>query len=315
MNDVQNWGLEMQPCARLTMAERLRTWQDRGRIIRKRLPRIKAAEVILVSYPKSGRTWLRVMMSHIYHLRYATPVTELIEFDNLRAINPKIPKILFEHVLHLPKYLSWQLVRSLPKKKLIFLVRDPRDVIVSYYFHYATRSKVRERLRLGLPRDVAGTPLADFALDPRYGLPGVIGFMNCWLKIASRAPQMLLLRYEDVQADPKTALRQLCDFLGEQASEAELEAAVAFTSFEQLQKMERQHFFGSERMHPRDDSDPNAFKVRRGKVGGYRDYLDDRQIAMMDDLVASRLCSRFGYARNPGSGEPALGPTRRRSSG
>ena len=90
---------------------------------------------------------------------------------------------------------------------------------------------------------------------------------------------------------------------------------MAFASFEQIQKMERQHFFRSERMHPRDDSDPNAFKVRRGKVGGYRDYLDDRQIAMMDDLVASRLCSRFGYARDLGSREPALGPTRRRSSG
>ena len=284
----------------LTLAELVRKWRDQRRIVRKRLPRIKAAEVILVSYPKSGRTWLRVMISHIYHLRYNTPVTELIEFDNLHAINPKIPKILFEHEMHLPKYLSWRLVRSLPDKKLIFLVRDPRDVIVSYYFHYATRSKLRERLRLGLPRDVAGTPLADFALDPRYGLPAVIGFMNRWLDVASRSPRMFLLRYEDVRAEPKTALRQLCDFLGEPASEAELEAAVAFASFERLQKMERQHFFGSERMQPRDATDPNAFKVRRGKVGGYRDYLDDRQIAMVDDLVASRLRPRFGYAQGPG---------------
>jgi len=49
------------------------------------------------------------------------------------------------------------------------------------------------------------------------------------------------------------------------------------------------------RMAPRDQDNPDSYKVRRAKVGGYRDYFDDEQIAAIDAMVADRLDPVYGY--------------------
>ena len=48
-------------------------------------------------------------------------------------------------------------------------------------------------------------------------------------------------------------------------------------------------------MVAKDKNNPNSFKVRKAKVGGYRDYFDDQQIAAMDTLVKTTLDPVFGY--------------------
>jgi hypothetical protein len=47
-------------------------------------------------------------------------------------------------------------------------------------------------------------------------------------------------------------------------------------------------------LHPGDVRDPESFKVRRGKVGGYREYLsaEDQQFA---EAALTKLDPRFGY--------------------
>ena len=48
-------------------------------------------------------------------------------------------------------------------------------------------------------------------------------------------------------------------------------------------------------MVPKDRNDPNTYKVRRAKVGGYRDYFDDGQVAQIAVLMESTLSPYFGY--------------------
>jgi alcohol sulfotransferase len=50
------------------------------------------------------------------------------------------------------------------------------------------------------------------------------------------------------------------------------------------------------RLKSGDRDNPDAFKTRRGKVGGYRDYFDDEQLAVVDKLVEEGLDPVFGYA-------------------
>ena len=64
-------------------------------------------------------------------------------------------------------------------------------------------------------------------------------------------------------------------------------------------------FFATDRLRPTDGADPNAFKVRRGKVGGYRDYFDPSQVAAIDRLVAERLAPELGYGPAGSRGTPA----------
>jgi hypothetical protein len=56
-------------------------------------------------------------------------------------------------------------------------------------------------------------------------------------------------------------------------------------------------------MVAKDKSNPNSYKVRKAKVGGYRDYFDDRQIQTLNQLVADRLDSIFGYEFTPDPGD------------
>jgi hypothetical protein len=58
-------------------------------------------------------------------------------------------------------------------------------------------------------------------------------------------------------------------------------------------------------MAPRDRSNPNSYKVRRAKVGGYRDYFDDQQVEQIEALVSARLLPFFGYTREEQAAEEA----------
>ena len=87
--------------------------------------------------------------------------------------------------------------------------------------------------------------------------------------------------------------------MGTPGTADEVREAVAFASFENMRKMEANSTFwlSGGRMRPRDRQNPQSFKTRRGKVGGYRDYFDDGEIAEIDRLVEEQLAPVFGYAR------------------
>jgi hypothetical protein len=85
---------------------------------------------------------------------------------------------------------------------------------------------------------------------------------------------------------------------------------IEFSSVENLRKLEQENYFrGGSRLKAKDSSNPDSFKVRRAKVGGYRDYFDDEQVANIDELVNTRLSEVFGYAteESPPSGTATAG--------
>jgi hypothetical protein len=84
--------------------------------------------------------------------------------------------------------------------------------------------------------------------------------------------------------------------LGEAAPDARVfQEALEFSRFENMQKLEAAGAFDSNILHPGDVRDPESFKVRRGKVGGYREYLsaDDQRFAA---AAMTELDARFGYS-------------------
>jgi len=84
--------------------------------------------------------------------------------------------------------------------------------------------------------------------------------------------------------------------------------AVEYASVENMRKLEEKQtfWFAGGRMKPGKKGDPNSYKVRRAKVGGYRDYFDDDQLATIDALVESTLSPVFGYQQEPGHGQAAV---------
>ena len=130
------------------------------------------------------------------------------------------------------------------------------------------------------------------------GLPRVISYFNGWLKNIPELGDVLIVRYEDMRKDPASAVRSVLAFTGTPGSEQEIADAVEFARFENLKKREAETSFkpkGGWRLVPGDRKNPDSFKVRRAKVGGYRDYFTDEELARIDAMVDSDLLPQIGY--------------------
>jgi Sulfotransferase domain len=271
--------------------ERLRRGKEEYR-------RLQLADYVFVSFGKSGRTWLRVMLSRYFQLAYGLPERSILRFDNYSSINPAVPKIFFTHGNYVRDYTGHcETKQDFYDKKVILLVRRPQDVAVSQYFQWKYRMPARKKGLNQYPAHGEDLSLYDFVMNPRVGLPGIVAFMNGWAGELGKLRDRLLLRYEDLHADPAGNLRRMVTFMGMQPDDGQIEEAVRFASVDNLRELERSRFFRGSgiRMRARDRSNPDSYKVRRAKVGGYRDYFDDEQLAQIDALVQSTLSPVFGY--------------------
>jgi hypothetical protein len=119
--------------------------------------------------------------------------------------------------------------------------------------------------------------------------------MNDWLAEFGDRPNLTLVRYEDLRSRQAEHFGRVLAAIGEpKLSQPHFDAALQFSEFGNMQKMEAAASFDSKILQPRDMNDPESFNVRRGKVGGYREYLsaDDQEYAA-DALM--ELDPRFGY--------------------
>ena len=130
----------------------------------------------------------------------------------------------------------------------------------------------------------------------------MIEIMNGWLKEWSGQPNFLLLRYEDLQRTPEESFRKLLSFLGDNIDPDAFAHALEFSRFGNMKKMETAGAFASKILQPTDVADPESFKVRRGKVGGFTDYLLEDDLVYANQAI-TRLDPRFGYG---GSSAPSL---------
>lgn len=260
--------------------------------------KLQLADWVLISWGKSGRTWFRVMLSHVYQTRFGLPEHELLGFDNLYRKNPSIPRVLFTHNNYMRDYLrDWDTLNHFRGKKIVLLVRDPRDVAVSQFFQWKYRMRPSKKLLNEYPAHGEDISIFDFVMDTKAGVPRIIDYFNGWAVGLRELDDILLIRYEDMRADPAQVMRQVLEFLGTPGTDDEIRQAVDFAAYENMKKMEQQNFFRSSgiRVKPGDPSNPQSFKVRRAKVGGYRDYFKEDQIQVIDAMIDDRLDPVFGY--------------------
>lgn len=262
--------------------------------------KLQRADVAVVSFGKSGRTWLRVMLSRLYQVRNAIPERYLIGFDNYHAMNKKVPKIFFTHDNYIKDYTgNTESKADFYGTRVVVLVRDPCDVAVSQYFQWKFRMKPNKKALNDYPLDGSEVTPFDFVMDPDAGLKKVIDFMNLWARESDKVGNFFLLRYEDMKSDPQTSIEDLSKFIGTPASIDEVKEAVEFGAYENMKKMEQKQTFwlSGGRMVPKDRNNPDSFKVRRAKVGGYRDYFSEQELAKIDQYVDEQLDPVFGYSR------------------
>ena len=268
------------------------TWSRRNFSSRAR--ELSGGDVIILSIPKSGRTWLRAFLCAYFCRRFGLEFT----LRPGRYDLPGFPRVVFSHDLfeHRTKGDRWDRVRGkylvprreLKRAKIIVLARDPRDCFVSLYLQLTRRDP-------NAPAKLRQKSVSEMLRDEKFGMRAIISTMNHWLNEFSQGDNFTLVRYEALRVAPAEHFRDLLAVLGEPSPDATaFQEALEFSRFENMQKLEAAGAFDSNILHPGDVRDPESFKVRRGKVGGYREYLsgEDQQFAA---AAIRELDRRFGY--------------------
>jgi Sulfotransferase domain len=255
---------------------------------------LSGGDAIILSIPKSGRTWLRAFLCAYFCKRFGLGFT----LRPARYDLPGFPRIVFSHDLfeHRTKGDRWDRIRGkylvprreLKRAKIILLARDPRDCFVSLYLQLTRRDP-------NAPIKLRQKSVSDMLRDEKFGMPAIISAMNDWLNEFSKRDNFTLVRYEALRASPAEYFRDLLAVLGERSPDTNVfQEALEFSRFENMQKLEAAGAFDSNILHPGDVRDPESFKVRRGKIGGYREYLSPEDQQFAADAM-TELDRRFGY--------------------
>jgi hypothetical protein len=260
---------------------------------------------IVVGHPKSGNTWLRTMLSRVYQLRHGLPETLVLKTDELHRLEPAIPSFCFTNGWYSYEAAIGEVLApghaecAIRRKPVVLLARHPCDVAVSWHNQFTRRVSPAKRelinASLARPIDHRKISLWEFVMHSPVGLPSLIEFLNTWDRNLSQLPLTLRVSYEQLRADPEATLERVASFFGLGFSGEEIAEAVRFGAFENMRALEQSGRVKHGGLAQVDPADPATVKVRRGKVGGYRDDFTPEQVAEMERLVAEKLSPRFGY--------------------
>lgn len=266
--------------------------------------------VWIVSYPKSGNTWVRFL---ICNLAFG-PQDSAAALNNLApdihelsaAPDPPTSPVFIK--THFPY--SAALPLAAHTAAAIYVVRDPADVMLSNY-HYSKRSGGP-----GSDPHAALQQYVDQYLEARGDPRWIKSRMGAWDEhvlswLGSKYPfPVLPIRYEDLLANTHAGARQICSFLGLERSDAEIQSAVSNASFERMRQIEEADIRARKvgifyKPYLQQSIDAGLRFMRAGKAGEAAQVLtpDQRERALN---TFGAVMHHLGYAQPPGPAQRAV---------
>ena len=243
-------------------------------------------DVYLTSYPRSGNTWTRFLLGNL--LDPDDPVS----FINVES---RVPEIYFnsDHVLRglpRPRLLKSHEPFHPNYPRIIYIVRDPRDVAVSYYHHNIKAGMIGDNYPMDefIPRFIA----AEF--DSPWG--SWADNVMSWVAMRQGRSTFLLLRYEDMKEDTARELLKVAQFLQEAGfnittSSERLDRAIELSTPERMRILEQQQ----SRLHRQlGRTRQDKPFIRSAKTGGWQTDLSQRSVGLIESEWGSIMQS-LGY--------------------
>lgn len=244
---------------RITVGARfaLQTSFLRHKLIGVRHRQLRDSDVFLASYPKSGNTWLRHLLTSLVNGE-STPwkgglerVSNLVgRHSHLPAIASGGGRLIKTHEPYRNEY-----------RRAILLVRDGRDVAVSEYFHQRAYSKY-----FYIYGDSFDVFLDRFLVGTVNGYRSWHKHVTSWLEASqSRENRILVVAFEDLKRDTHGTLRAIAEHVGISADDEQLAFAIEDCSVASMRLKEREYW--------ESQGEPNRSFVRSAKAGGWKDYF------------------------------------------
>lgn len=277
-----------------------------------------AGIIWLASFPKSGNTWFRIFLANLaagdngpadindlderggiassrHDFETATLLDSgLISHDDIDQLRPRV----YERLAAEATAQRWIKVHDAytltaagepmfgrhTARAAVYLVRDPRDVAVSLAYHNSTTVDAAIEL-INAPDGALCRARRGMASQLRQKLLGWSGHVASWLD-QTDIP-VLPLRYEDLVANPVTGFAAALRFAERPATEAEIERAIRYADFAELQRQENEKGFAER-------TSRTAPFFREGRAGSWRDNLTREQIECVEQAHAPTM-RRLGY--------------------
>lgn len=246
-------------------------------------------DVFLTSYPRSGNTWTRFLVGNLVYQN------EAVTFLNVERLVPDMykhsdrtlrtlprPRIMKSHECFDPRY-----------KRIIYVVRDPRDVAVSNY-HWEMKQR-----SMG-----DSYPIETFV--PRWMQPvywdrlGSWGdHVTSWLSTRQGKEGFLLLRYEDMLADPAREMAKVARLLGIDPTPERLTRAADLSSADRMRRLEKDQ--GDKWVQTRYTRQDKQF-VRKAGSGDWRTKLPAESVQQIEAAWGD-IMKTLGYQLSAASSE------------
>lgn len=259
-----------------------RTHQEhKSRVVHRHAER-EGRLIRVASYPKAGRTWLRYFLAlYVAELRGLDLEVDLDAMftlfpndseDALKgrpALNTlfrdRLPCVRFTHADYQPEW---------ARRRTLLLLRAIPDTLVSAYFHFSRHRREGE------------VPIGIYLLgDDGREVRRLCAFLNGWAA-QPEGEHRLRLSYEAMRERPVASFRRVLEFFGVTIDRALIERTVERASFERMRAVESARPIPG---HDYDLEDREARRVRRGEVGGYRNYLGPAVLAEIEALCEREL--------------------------
>jgi hypothetical protein len=273
----------------LTQAGRVLT----GRQLAGRGVTVYPDDIFLVSYPRSGNTWTRFLLGNL--LYPDAPVT----FSNIES---RIPEIYFNRD---------RVLRALPRPRMlkshesfqphyphvIYVVRDPRDVAISFYHHNVKARNIPDDYPMTsfVSRFIAGE------FDQKFGSwrDNVLS----WVSLRGENPNFMMLRYEEMKLDTARSLLHVvtflehCSFRKIDSSPEALQRAIELSSPERMRTLEKEE--AASWVLTKSTRSDKPF-VRTAKAGGWKSQLAPESVEAIESAWGD-LMQNLGYELSSGS--------------
>ncbi len=250
-------------------------------------------DTMLVSYPRSGNTWTRFLVANLVF-----PDRD-VTFANIETLIPDTSSQSSRALKRTPRprFIKTHEYFDHRYPRTIYIVRDPRDVALSYYDFQRKYRQVED----GYPLE---RYVDDFVSGRLVSAPWGTWAENVgsWIHTRRGHPGFLVLRYEDMLADTLGQLARVSGFLRLPADAQRLQRAVELSSADRMRKLEQQQ--QDQWVATRNRRKDIPF-VRSASAGGWKQSLPAACVAQIESAWGE-LMKDIGYSLSAASEGPAL---------
>ncbi|XP_048225368.1 sulfotransferase 2A1-like [Perognathus longimembris pacificus] len=244
---------------------------------------VKDEDIITVTYPKSGTNW----MIEILCLILSKGDPEWIRSVPIWERSPWIENELrFKRIRDMkegPRLLSSHLpIQLFPKSfftskaKVIYILRNPKDVLVSAYYFYRQSKIIKNAESL--------QQYYEWFIQGNVSRGSWFAHVLGWMSMRERE-NVLVLSYEALKKDTRNTVKRICQFLGKKLEPQELDLVLENSSFQAMKENRMSNYSLANRNYFR----AGIEITRRGMVGDWKNHLTVAQAEDFDKIFREKL--------------------------